>query len=226
MSSHQYMTSSVVHGSPSDHFSPLRKWKVNSFWSALTSHFSARPGPMSSPSLRKRVGDGPYMYSNMHQLSDDEMVMCTSPPYLPLVTQLCGTTYGFSGSRSSTFGSFPDLTRSASIGASVNDDGFGSTSDGEPLAPVAPACPSLAPGVLPASSPQLASSIVPATAAAVPSRTCRRPTSPGRADIVILLGRSGTCGRAGAPVTGSPWRSGPWSTGATNLHQLRSVHNR
>ena len=104
--------------------------------------------------------------------------MCTSPPYLPLVTQLCGTTYGFSGSRSSTFGSLPAFTRSASIGASVNDAGLGSTSDGEPLAPVAPACPSLAPGVLPASSPQLASSIVPATAAAAPNRTCRRPTSP------------------------------------------------
>ncbi len=59
MSFHQYMMSAVVHGLPSDHFRPLRKWNVMTVASALTSHFSASPGPMSRPSFSQRRKEYP-----------------------------------------------------------------------------------------------------------------------------------------------------------------------
>ena len=51
MSFHQNMMSAVVHGSPSDHFRPLRKLNVHSDASSLDSHDSTRPGTTSLPSL-------------------------------------------------------------------------------------------------------------------------------------------------------------------------------
>src|SRR5262245_54543103 len=137
-SSHQYMMSAVLHGSPSDHFRPLRKWNVHSLASAFDSQLSARPGPMSLPSLRYRRIEWPYMFwLRAYCGSLAVCVMLSVPPYLPVVSHLCGTTYGLSGSRSATFGSFPAFTCSASSGDSPKRFGGSSGLISEPFpAPV------------------------------------------------------------------------------------------
>src|SRR5919199_426635 len=63
ISSHQKRISSTVQGWPSDHLSPLRKWKVHWLVSALDSQLSARPGPISCPSRSQRNGEWPYILS-------------------------------------------------------------------------------------------------------------------------------------------------------------------
>ena len=120
-SSHQNRMSSTDHGWPSDHFSPLRKYSVHSDASALDSHFSARPGPISSPSRRYRSGECPYCSSAMNPEVPHSLLshpMLSVPPYLPTVSHLCGTTYGLSGRRLSTDGNAPDATCAANEGAS------------------------------------------------------------------------------------------------------------
>src|SRR5262245_17216847 len=102
MSSHQYMMSFTVKGSPSDHLTPSRKWNVHLVVSSLCSQLSARPGPISRPSLSQRSIECPYMLSwtivpipSPPQL----LVNCSVPPYLPALSQACGGTYGVLGTR-------------------------------------------------------------------------------------------------------------------------------
>ena len=94
MSSHQNMMSSVENGSPSDHFTPLRKCSVHTEASALDSQLSTSPGPMAWPSLSQRSSEWPYMYSWCAPLSLSPVTVLMAPPYLPGLIQLCGTTYG------------------------------------------------------------------------------------------------------------------------------------
>ena len=60
------------------------------------------------------------------------------PPYLPRWTQLCGTTYGLSGSRLSTAGSLPPFTCAAINGDSVKLFGGVNGFFAEPLAVAVP----------------------------------------------------------------------------------------
>src|SRR5664279_239504 len=104
------------------------------------------PGPTSCPSLRKRSIEWLYQSSPTEDESPPEvatMFMPIWPPYLPRCTQLCGTTYGSSGSRSASFGILPasacalssgDSWKVAGLGGGVFDEPF--PVDGPELAPV------------------------------------------------------------------------------------------
>src|SRR3954447_13916560 len=110
MSFHQYMMSSTVQGWPSDHLSPSRKCSVHLVVSGVDSQLSTRPGPISSPSLSQRSGEWPYMLSWTIWLMPSPpqlLVHCMVPPYLPVLSQACGGTYGCLGRRWSTAGSEP-----------------------------------------------------------------------------------------------------------------------
>src|SRR5262245_53376773 len=101
MSFHQYMTSAVVNGLPSDHLMPSRMWNVHLLVSSLCSQLSAQPGPISRPSLSQRSGEWPYWLSSMMCWTPHSQfaVVWMTPPYLPVVSQGCGGTYGFLGRR-------------------------------------------------------------------------------------------------------------------------------
>jgi len=122
-----------VHGCPSDHRRPSRKCSVHSDWSALASQLSAKPGPTSTASFSQRRGEWPYMYSFMTALAVLSMSSRKVPPYFPRSSQLCGTTYGRAGRRSSTGGKVPAFTISARSGASWNRGGTGNGLVWEPL---------------------------------------------------------------------------------------------
>src|SRR5690606_24258575 len=100
--------------------------------------------------------------------------MFITPPYLPGCTHLCGMTYGFSGSRSSTGGrSLPIL------GDCWKEAGLGNGSVTEPTASELPP-PELSPppGEVPPPPLQALSTAVPATSAE-PYRKRRRESCEG-----------------------------------------------
>ena len=113
---YQNMMSSAVNGSPSDHLLPSRRlmvhWVKSSFGSTLSAYFIST----LAPSMEKRTR--PSLTMRMRPLRSDGPVKprCQMPPYWPISG--ASMTYGFLGRRSSTGGSVPALTRSASIGAS------------------------------------------------------------------------------------------------------------
>src|SRR5215207_1636679 len=94
MSSHQYIMSLVVNGSPSDHFTPSRKCSVHLLASGLDSQLSTRPGPISRPSLSQRNIEWPYWLSSIICLTPHSQfaVVWMTPPYFPAVSQGSGGT--------------------------------------------------------------------------------------------------------------------------------------
>ncbi len=92
----------------------------------------------------------------------EKTFMLILPPYLPSVTQLCGITYGFSGSRSSTGGRLLSM-----LGAWLNLAGLAMGSVAEPTAlePPVSVPPPAPPPLSPPLGEQAASATEPATTA-------------------------------------------------------------
>ena len=117
-SSKKKRKSSVVKGVPSDHLCPSRRWKVNVVQSSETSYARAILGMIEVRSV-SMVSSFCKRISNTSQPQQVGLVVgpASSPPYSPMASSGCTTT-GCAGKRSSTGGSSPAATRSASIGAS------------------------------------------------------------------------------------------------------------
>src|SRR5207247_619764 len=118
---YQNAMSSVVYSAlPSDHFSPWRSLMVHTFPSGLTLHDSSMRGCKfrllsNQAHARSTTLLGPLM-SDTPWNARRHVPPCLPTPSSPV------STAGFFGSRWSTAGSLPALTRSASIGASLYCD--------------------------------------------------------------------------------------------------------